>query len=46
MHVQENRADHPEYIYYIECSLDTDLPLPVLSHIYANTLNLANYTLS
>jgi len=30
----------------MECSQDTDTPLPILSHINANTLNLANYTLS
>ena len=30
----------------MECSRDTDTPLPILSHIFANTLTLANYTLS
>ena len=30
----------------MECALDTDTPLPILSHINGNTLNLANYTLS
>ena len=29
------KAEHPEYLYYIECSESTDTPL-----------NLANYTLS
>lgn len=42
----EIQAKHPEYLYYMECSQDTDTPLPILSHIYANTLTLANYTLS
>ena len=46
LNVQETRAEHPEYVYYIECAQDTDLPLPILSHIYRNTLTLANYTLS
>lgn len=44
--IQELCAEHPEYLYYMECSQDTDTPLPILSHIYANTLTLANYTLS
>ena len=44
--VQELCAEHPEYLYYMECSQDTDTPLPILSHIYANTLTLANYALS
>ena len=44
--VQETHDKHPEYLYYMECSQDTDTPLPILSHIYSNTLTLANYTLS
>ena len=43
---QETKSEHPEFVYYFECAQDTDTPLPILSHIYANTLNLANYTLS
>ena len=44
--VQELHNEHPEYVYYSQCAQDTDLPLPILSHIYGNTLTLANYTLS
>ena len=44
--ISEVYAEHPEYIYYMECSQDTDTPLPILSHIFSNTLTLANYTLS
>ena len=44
--MKESRSEHPEYVYYVECAQDTDLPLPILSHIYGNTLTLANYTLS
>lgn len=40
------KAEHPEYLYYIECSESTDTPLPILSHVFGRTLNLANYTLS
>ena len=43
---EEQFNEHPEYIYYMECSRDTDTPLPILSHIFNNTLTLANYTLS
>ena len=44
--IKELYAEHPEYIYYMECSTDNDTPLPILSHIINNTLTLANYTLS
>ena len=44
--VKENRAEHPEYVYYVACAQDTDLPLPILSHIFGNTLTLSDYTLS
>lgn len=44
--VEEQKAGHPEYIYFMECSKDTDTPLPILSHIFNHTLTLANYTLS
>ena len=44
--VLETKAEHPEYVYYMECAQDTDTPLPILSHITGNTLNLSNYTLS
>ena len=45
-HVEERYAEHPEYIYFNECSRDTDTPLPILSHIFDQTLTLSNYTLS
>ena len=44
--VEESYNEHPEYLYFMECSNDTDTPLPILSRINQNTLTLANYTLS
>ena len=44
--IKEQYGEHPEYIYFMECSKETDTPLPILSHIFSHTLTLANYTLS